>query len=208
MPIHLVRHGEVHNPRHVVYADLPGFHLSDLGRQQARLAATRLATAPLAAIVTSPLERAVATAELLAQPHGIEPQIDDRLTEWQLGHRWAGTVWEDLPEVFPGEFERYVEHPEDLPFSPESLAALAARISGAIEDWSTRRRDGDLVFVSHQDPIQAGKRALTGEGLAGYHADKPSHCSTITLERTRDGWVVIANWRPPIGHGWPPRPGS
>ena len=41
--IHLIRHGEVHNPDHVVYADLDGFGLSELGRQQARAAAARLA---------------------------------------------------------------------------------------------------------------------------------------------------------------------
>ena len=49
--IHLIRHGEVHNPDHVVYADLDGFGLSELGRQQARAAAARLAETDVCAVV-------------------------------------------------------------------------------------------------------------------------------------------------------------
>ena len=66
MRIHLVRHGHVYNPRHLVYASLPGFGLSDEGKLQADTVATHLSTLPIARIVSSPLDRAVETATPLA----------------------------------------------------------------------------------------------------------------------------------------------
>jgi broad specificity phosphatase PhoE len=68
--IHLVRHGDVHNPDSVLYARLPGFRLSDRGREQARAAGEALRTAPLAALFSSPQQRAQETAALIAAARG------------------------------------------------------------------------------------------------------------------------------------------
>ena len=61
--LHLVRHGEVENPRGVIYGRLPGYNLSERGRRQAAAAARRLRDADLAAVWASPLERAQETAQ-------------------------------------------------------------------------------------------------------------------------------------------------
>jgi len=113
--IHLIRHGEVHNPGHLVYADLPGFHLSRLGRREASATAAHLAAEPIDLIVSSPLERAVETATPLAEMLGLQVRIDDRLTEWGLLTRWAGTVWEDLGKRFPGEVDAYPPNSHSQP---------------------------------------------------------------------------------------------
>ena len=126
--LHLVRHGEVANPRHVCYGDLPGFGLSPAGRRQAAAAAGYLAGTGADLLLASPLRRALETARAIGRRLGLEPVVDDRLTEWRLGVRWNGVVWEDLPAAFPGELEAYLDHPADLPFSPESLAAAAQRL--------------------------------------------------------------------------------
>ena len=62
--IHFVRHGEVHNPQKIYYGRLPGFPLSEEGRRQAQAAAHALRARPLAAIFSSPMQRARETAEL------------------------------------------------------------------------------------------------------------------------------------------------
>ena len=67
----LVRHGEVLNPDHVVYADLPGFGLSNRGRAQAEETAEHLATSGAAVVVSSPLLRAVQTAGPIADRLGV-----------------------------------------------------------------------------------------------------------------------------------------
>ena len=80
--VHLLRHGEVHNPDGVLYGRRPGFHLSDLGRQMARAGRRRpSATATSRTCGSSPLERAQETAQPLADARGLEIVTDDRVIE-------------------------------------------------------------------------------------------------------------------------------
>ena len=195
MRIHLIRHGEVENPEHVVYADLPGFALSTLGRDQGAAAGRHLQNRPLTRIVTSPLERAMETAGLLSDATEAPVAVDGQLTEWLLASRWAGVQWEELPRRFPGELEAYLAHPDALPFSPEPLSELATRVAGAILSW-VDGAPGDVAFVSHQDPIHAGRLTLTGADFSPFHRDKPGHCSVSTLEPTGDAWTMIDYWEP------------
>ncbi len=206
-PIHLVRHGEVDNPRHVIYADLPGYRLSERGRRQAAAAARRLAAAPITAVLTSPLERAVETATILAASHRLAPVVDEDLIEWRLGSRWAGVTWEDLPQRFPGELEDYLQRPDAVPATPEPLREVAARVAAAVTGWRSRVPDGELVFVSHQDPIQAGRRTLTGGTFADFHLAKPGHASLVTLAPGADStarWDEVSYWEPDQGVRFPP----
>lgn len=192
--IFLVRHGEVRNPDHIVYADLPGFPLSVTGRAQAAEATVYLPHG--STVVASPLERAVETARIIADGTESRVVVDEALTEWGLSSRWAGQVWERLDETFPGELNAYLKHPERLPFSPEPLNDLARRVSQAIRS----RRDGStgpLIFVSHQDPIQAARLSLTGRPLADLNGDKPAHAEVIELTVTPNGpWIEQGSWVP------------
>ncbi len=202
--VYLVRHGEVENPDHLVYADLPGFGLSSVGRRQAEDLARHLADRPVCSIVTSPLQRAVETARPLATRLRLEPVVEPDLTEWLLARRWAGVRWEALPERFPGELEAYLEHPAELPFAPESLARLADRVVTAI-DRHIEGTAGPVVFVSHQDPVQAARLRLTGRPLEHLHDDKPAHGTVIRLESgSEGGWVETERWDPDQGATFPP----
>ncbi|HEX5631184.1 MAG TPA: histidine phosphatase family protein, partial [Acidimicrobiia bacterium] len=150
--LHLVRHGEVHNPDGVVYSDLPGFPLSILGRHQAEQAADHLADSGATVVATSPLQRATETAGFIGRRLGIDPQEFSGLTEWGLSLRWAGTVWERLEERFPGELAQYFAHPDNLPFSPESLGEAAARTAAVVTALGATHPGAVAVVVSHQDP--------------------------------------------------------
>ncbi len=202
VPTFLVRHGEVHNPHGVVYADLDGFGLSDLGRSQAAAAAERIP--PGSTIVTSPLERAVETATIIGAKIGSDASVDEDLTEWHLGRRWAGHVWASLDDDFPGELAAYLDRPAEITFSPESLQRLAHRTADAIR----HHRDATehpLVIVSHQDPIQAARLALTDKPLADLHRDKPGHAAVITLKGSGNGgWRELELWAPKQGIVFPP----
>jgi broad specificity phosphatase PhoE len=200
--MYLVRHGEVLNPDHIVYADLDGYGLSELGRAQVVATAQRLPAG--AVIVASPLQRAVETAGILGAVLGSDFETDDDLTEWHLGRRWAGHTWESLDIAFPGELDAYLQHPSTLPFSPESLSALADRVSGFIRRLRARR-NGPLVVVSHQDPIQAARLALTGRPLDDLQVDKPGHAAIVTLEVSSGGpWRELELWAPRQGERFPP----
>lgn len=79
--VHLMRHGEVANPDGVLYGRLPGYHLSELGRQMAERVAEHLAPRDVTHVVASPLERAQETATPIAKAHGLDLDTDGRLIE-------------------------------------------------------------------------------------------------------------------------------
>lgn len=196
--LHLVRHGEVLNPEELVYADLSGFPLSPLGRAQARRAARHLAGSGANAVVSSPLDRAVETASIVADALDLAVTIDPRLTEWELARRWAGVAWDDLPAVFPGELESYLEHPHDLPFSPETIRAVAERMAEVVHDLGRAHPGGIAVAVSHQDPLQALRLRLLDLPMDQLPADPPPLASVTSLEPGDPSWTEVSRWSPPI----------
>ena len=99
--------------------------------------------------------------------------------------------------------EAYLANPEDLPFSPESLTAVADRTTTAIARWCGRVA-GPVVFVTHQDPLQAAVLALTRRSLATLHTDKPGHAAIIEMRHAAGEWTAVARWEPEQGAGFPP----
>ncbi|MGH8871812.1 MAG: histidine phosphatase family protein [Acidimicrobiia bacterium] len=193
--VHMVRHGEVDNPTYLVYADLPGFGLSPHGVEQARRVGRYLGPRPVVAIWSSPLERALRTAEEIAARTGVPVKVDPDLTEWSVIGRWKGHTWRDIPNAFPGEMEAYLEHPTELPFAEETLDDLAERIAGAARRLDSEHPHGDVVIVSHMDPIQAGRLRLVGEPLTKFHQDRPGHGAVVTL-RPGTAWRLETVWEP------------
>jgi broad specificity phosphatase PhoE len=170
--VHLVRHGEVDNPDHLVYADLPGFGLSPHGVEQARRVGRYLGPRPVVAIWSSPLERSLRTAEEVAARTGVPVKVDPDLTEWRVVSRWKGRTWRDIPQTFPGELEAYLEHPEHLSYGDETLEDLADRMA------ATARR-----------------LRLIGSPLGELHQDKPGHGAVVTL-RPGTAWRMETVWEP------------
>jgi len=206
--VHLVRHGEVENPDHIVYADLQGFALSATGMAQVRETASYLSNRPICAVCSSPLTRAMQTALAIATPHQVEVDVVDALTEFGLSTRWRGRRWEELEDQFPGEVDAYLNHPENLPFSPESLGQMADRMGVFLRNLGAAHPEGEVVVVSHQDPIQAARLAMTGRPLSSFRDAKPEHAEVITMEPDTP-WREIASWRPPIESGpFPPPAGD
>jgi len=193
--IHLIRHGEVANPNHVVYADLPGFDLSPVGVLQAHCAGRHLAARPLDAVVTSPLARARHTAVAIARSHGLSPIADPRLTETGAYPGWTGRRWEELDDRFPGQLEAYLHDPAMLPDASETLAEAAARVLAVIDD-AGRRGLREVALVGHQDPTQAARFTLTGRPLDRLLDDPPAHGAVISLEHDGSNWHEVARFVP------------
>jgi broad specificity phosphatase PhoE len=193
--IHLVRHGEVANPNHVVYADLPGFNLSPLGVRQAHAAAAHLANHSIDAVITSPLARAIQTATAIARRHDLEPIVVAALTETGQYPHWTGHTWEDLASLFPGQLAGYLDDASTLDDAHETVAEVADRIIGAALSMPV----STLVVVGHQDPLQAARLRLVGRPLGELLVDPPSHGSVLTLVSS-DGatWQERSYWRPTV----------
>lgn len=155
--IFLVRHGAVENPQKLRYGRLPGFVLSSLGRRQAAAAGDHLGAQGLRSplVLTSPLERAVETAEIVSARLGLEtpPRVDPRLIE--VGSRYDGLPWVFSPSLYWAR-RRDTTHPH----RDEPMLDVALRFTAALGD-ALREHDGDLIVVSHQLPIRAALLALT-----------------------------------------------
>lgn len=193
--VHLVRHAEVDNPDHLVYGSMSGYGLSPHGLEQARRVGRYLGPRPVVAIWSSPLERSLRTAEEIASRSSVPVRVDTGLRDWQMFNRWKGHPWGSIPEVFPGELEAYLNHPDRLEFAEESLDHLSERVAEVARRLDGEHPHGDVVIVSHQDAIQAGFLRLVGSPVADLHKEKPGHGAVLTL-RPGGTWRQETVWEP------------
>ncbi|MFF0612141.1 histidine phosphatase family protein [Nocardia tengchongensis] len=173
--VHVLRHGEVHNPNSVLYGRLPGFQLSVTGRAQAQAVARSLADHDIALVVASPLQRAQETANPIATGHGLVIRTDDNLIE-------AGNTFEGL-RVTAGAL-RKPRHWWKLrdPFSPswgEPYLQIAHRMLAAVNKARVEAAGREAVLVSHQLPVWTLRRFLQGQRL--WHDPRNRQCSLASL---------------------------
>jgi broad specificity phosphatase PhoE len=189
--VHLVRHGQVHNPMRKVYGRQAGWSLSEKGRLQAEEAARALAGRGVAALYSSPLERARETAAILAGALGVPVQVREDLMESALAARWEGMTWPEVWATHHREWLTYRRHPLDVD-APEPLTALARRMSAAVREMVAAHPGREVVAVSHGDPIKAAVLSLTGDDLSRVHDLKLRTGGRIALDVWPDGRVAIA----------------
>lgn len=175
--VHLLRHGEVHNPGQVLYGRLPGFRLSEEGERMALAAAEVLSGRDVALVVSSPLERAGQTAEPLAGKLGLDVRVDERLVE-------GDNVFEGRTVEFGAGSFRDPAVWKHLwnPFRPswgEPYVRIAARVLAAVADARDEAAGREAVLVSHQLPIWVTRRAVEGRRL--WHRPDRRQCGLASL---------------------------
>jgi broad specificity phosphatase PhoE len=188
--VHLVRHGQVHNPKRMVYGRLPGWRLSAKGRAQAEQVGRDLAGRRVAALYSSPLERARETAEILAHSLGPPVQVREDLIESALAAHWEGRSWLHVWTRHHREWQTYRRRPLEMD-APEPLAQLALRMTAAVRDVAAAHPGREVVAVSHGDPIKAAVLALTGGDLARLHDLKLPTGGRLTLDVRADGLATL-----------------
>lgn len=163
----LVRHGQsTFNVEGRLPSQLPNVPLTDEGRRQAHQAAVALAGLRLSAIVSSPLERARETAEIIARGWGIAVREEARLMDTEMG-RWAGRKISEVSKDDPG-WAKFVEKPTEPPEGVEGFEQVRERVVAVIEDLRTDVTIGDdVVVVAHADVIKLIIANYTGVPLDG-----------------------------------------
>jgi broad specificity phosphatase PhoE len=190
--VHLLRHGEVHNPDRVLYGCLPGFGLSELGIAQAELAAQYLAERPIGYVVSSPLERAQQTARPLSLRVGVSVATDDRLIE--AANRLEGRPVAGGKGLFTDLSNwKYFVNPL-RPSWGEPYVEIATRVLAAVREARDAARGigsgAEAVCVSHQLPIVIARRAAEGRHL--FHDPRRRHCNLASVTSfTFDGDVIV-----------------
>jgi broad specificity phosphatase PhoE len=175
--VHLLRHGEVHNPTGVLYGRLSGFRLSELGQRQALTVAEHLRDNDIVHVVASPLERAQQTAAPISDSHRLELATDDRLIEA------ANTFEGQKVSIGDGALRNPLNWwTLRNPFRPswgEPYLSIAHRMLAAVYRARERAEGHEAVCVSHQLPIWTIRRFLEGHRL--WHNPSHRQCSLASL---------------------------
>ncbi len=175
--VHLVRHGEVHNPEKILYGRLPGYHLSELGRQMAEVVADYFAGEDVTFVGASPLERAQETAQPIAAAHDLPIVTDPRLIE-------AENYFQGLQF---GVGDGSLKHPRHWPhlrnpLTPswgEPYVEQAARMKAAMAAARDAARGHEAVLVSHQLPVWTTRSAVEGRRL--WHDPRKRQCTLASV---------------------------
>jgi len=192
--IHLMRHGEVHNPAGVLYGRLAGYHLSERGVKMAERVAEHLAgnhsadpggghpeRADVVAVYASPMERAQETASPIAAAFDLDIRTDERLLEAE--NRFQGMT--------VGVGDGALRHPKHWPllvnpFRPswgEPYRVQVERMLAVVAEARGAARGHEAVLVSHQLPVWVTRRALQGQRL--WHDPRRRQCSLASLTSLR-----------------------
>lgn len=183
----LVRHGETdwnRDGRWQGHAD-PG--LNELGRQQAAAAAARVAREFAGApIVTSDLRRAAETAAAAGAAMGVQPSIDARLREVDVGE-WSGLTRDQVQERDPAGYLAWEEGRNTGYPGGETFSELAARATGAMHDLFESHAGGTVIAVCHGGTIRAMVAAALGIGDAGRRLLATGPNGSLSVLDTRHG---------------------
>ena len=175
--VHLLRHGEVHNPTGILYGRSPGYVLSDLGHQMAQRVADTIRDRDITYVVASPLERAQQTAQPLASALGLPIHTDERVIE--SSNKFEGKSF--------GAGAGILRRPTSWvhlwnPWRPswgEPYKQVVARMVAAVND-ARRAADGhEAVVVSHQLPIWMTR--LYAERRSYVHDPRTRQCTLCSL---------------------------
>jgi probable phosphomutase (TIGR03848 family) len=181
----LVRHGLTALTGPVLAGRTADVHLDERGRAQAENLARRVAPLPLAAVVTSPLERCTETADVIAAAQRAAPErhVDERLIECGYGD-WTGRTLKDLAR---DPLWKVVQtQPSAVRFpNGESLPEVAARAVQAVRDWDAHLgADALWVACSHGDVIKAVLADALGLHLDQFQRIVVDPCSTSVVRYT------------------------
>ena len=175
--VHLMRHGEVHNPSGVLYGRMPGYVLSDLGHEMAQRVADSIADRDITQVWASPLERAQQTARPLATALGLEIRTEERVIE--STNKFQGKTFGVGDGVLkkPSSW-RHLWNPM-RPSWGEPYKEIVARMVAAVNDARNAALGHEAVVVSHQLPIWVTR--LHAERRSFLHDPRTRQCTLASL---------------------------
>ncbi len=195
--VFLVRHGvtDWHDEGKVLgQRDIP---LNARGTAQAEAVANALSEIKIADVISSPLVRAVQTAELISEKFGIQIARDPRFIDFRVG-KWEGMKYEDI-SASP-EYQRFLADPmsERIPGGGEGMADIRKRAVGGVEQSLEDCPSGDgIVIVTHAGLIRVLLTYYAGSNPANYHRIRVSPASVSVLSFSDDRQlprILATNW--------------
>lgn len=191
----LVRHGETEGNKRKAYLGWTDMELSIEGEKQADAAGNKLAYEKIDVIYSSPLKRALATAEIINRHHGLGIRTCSRLKEQNFGS-WENHTHQEVMSRYPEEYtlwmEDWINHPIN---GGETALEMWERVTGFIDFLLDSINEGTCLIVSHQGSIRMIIAYLLGMGIDGiwrFKADNGS-ISRICIDHDKFAWLVTLN---------------
>jgi probable phosphoglycerate mutase len=187
----LVRHGHVEGIEPERFRGRMDVPLSALGRRQATATGARLAaTSSFADVYSSPLGRALATAQAIAEPSGQPVQLVADLNDLDYGE-WQWKTYEEVRGASPVLFNRWLASPELIRFpGGDALQDLVARTADALRFVCEAHPHEAVVMVGHDSVNRAILMQALAQPLSAYWRLAQSPCAINELE-IEDGQVRV-----------------
>ncbi|MEA4944923.1 MAG: histidine phosphatase family protein [Propionicimonas sp.] len=196
--VHVVRHGQVHNPDGVLYGRLPDYHLSELGRQMAERLGEYFADADLVWLVSSPLERARETMAPIAARHPeLEVHLDERVIE--AANHFEGTAFTRDPAVWRRPSTWWAVRNPLRPSWGEAYTSIATRMQDAICDAAGHAEGAEAVIVAHELPIWMARRSAEGKPFPHDPRNREARLASVTSFTFDDGELASVSYAEPAG---------
>jgi probable phosphoglycerate mutase len=191
-PLFLVRHGQTADTvaRRFAGGSIPGPPLDDSGREQAKRAAEALADAGAVAVLTSPIVRAVETAEVIANRLGLPMTTDPAWRECEFG-QWEGLRFDEAAERFPAEVAAWRASTSSPAPGGESLDQMTARIVAARDEVLRRFAAEPVIVVTHSMPIRALTRLVLDAPPDAIHRLRPAPGSVTEFRTFAGGLTTV-----------------
>jgi broad specificity phosphatase PhoE len=190
--IHLVRHAAHELLDRVLVGRDPSVSLSGAGVRQAQALGKRFAASRTICVQSSPQLRARQTAEAIAQVHGLPLTTATEVDELDVG-TWSGRSFADLDQD-PQWRLWNSDRSRASPPGGESMHALQRRIVDHLTDVADAHRNGEVVIVSHAEPIRAAVLHYLELSLDAYNEVQVAPASVTTiLVRGRSGEIILNN---------------
>ena len=197
--VHVIRHGEVENPKKILYGRQPGWHLSERGQQMAQALGDWSKSINIGALHVSPLQRAQETATPISVINGIPITTDERLIE--AANVFEGQAIDVDLRLFRKPWTwRHLWNPWQ-PSWGEPYVEQVNRMLAAVFDAKKAAGDKDAIVVSHQLPIWILRSAI--EGRKFFHDPRKRECSlasVTTINFDDEGMITGINYSEPAKH--------
>lgn len=171
-------------------ADTP---LTELGREQARIVASRLRVYPIRAIYSSDLLRAFETAQIVGQRLGLAPVAEPALRESDIG-AWTGLTWREITERFPDEVTAMYAGQEVRRGGGESYGELQARLAAAAEGIAAQHPGQTVLLVSHGAALRSLVAHALDASLAQMHRIAIGGNAALSVVQMRHGHLRLVSY--------------
>ena len=185
----LVRHGETDWNANQIFRGRTDIELNETGIKQAQLLAEYLNGLKIEAIYSSPLKRALKTAEIIASRHQIEVKINPALIDFDYGE-WQTLSRQEVEASYPKIYKEWITAPHTVNIpGGENLGAVTERATGVINGIIARHK-GNVVLVSHRVVNKVLICALLGLDNSHFWNIKLDTCGVTTFTYENERFIL------------------